>query len=77
MPESKNEPPRRRYSADSWVKLILIGSRAFALVTFNMAILIRAVVRENIDSTIMASIFDSYLALFGVVVGYVLGSRKD
>ena len=70
-----NERPR--WSPDSWVKIILIGSLAFALISFNIAILIRAVSRADIDSTIMASIFDSYLALFGVVVGYVLGSRKE
>ena len=68
--------PRKRYSADSWVKLILIGSLAFALISFNFAIFVRAVFRD-IDSTIMAAVFDSYLALFGVVVGYVLGARND
>ena len=67
---------RPRWSPDSWVKIILIGSLAFALISFNLAIFVRAVFRD-IDSTIMAAVFDSYLALFGVVVGYVLGAKRD
>jgi len=34
-------------------------------------------VTKNIDSAIMLEVFNAYLALFGVVVGYVLGSKKD
>ena len=67
---------RPRWSPDSWVKIILIGSLAFALISFNLAIFVRAVFRD-VDSTIMAAVFDSYLALFGVVVGYVLGAKRD
>ena len=58
------------------MKIILIGSLALALVTFNLAIIIRAVFGVNIDSVVMASIFDSYIGLFGVVVGYVLGKKS-
>jgi len=68
---------RKRYSADSWVKLILIGALALSLTGLTLVAIIRAVTREDIDSGIMLEIFNSFIGLFGVVVGYVLGSKRD
>ena len=78
MPDLKNESTtsNRRFGADSLVKLVLIWSLAISLVALDFAIIIRAVLRDDIDSNIMLEIFDSYLALFGVVVGYVLGRER-
>jgi len=59
------------------VKLILIGALALSLTGLTLATIIRAVTREDIDSGIMLEIINSFIGLFGVVVGYVLGSRKD
>lgn len=67
---------RPRWAPDSWVKVILIVSLSISLVAINIAIVIRAIFREDIDSAIMLEIFSGYIGLFGVVVGYVLGKSK-
>jgi len=59
------------------VKLILISSLAMSLIALNLAFIIRAITRDDIDSAIMLEIFSAYTGLFGVVVGYVLGSGRD
>ena len=78
MPDLKNESTtsKRRFGADSLVKIVLIWSLAISLVMLELAFIIRALFRDDIDSNIMLEIFDSYLALFGVVVGYVLGKER-
>ncbi len=70
---------RKPWAPDSWVKLILILSLASALTTLTSAMAWRALMSDvQISSNVMLEIFNSYLGLFGVVVGYVLGSRtKD
>lgn len=66
------------WSPDSWVKIILIWSLASALTTLTAAMAWRAIYSEiDISSAVVINVFEQYLGLFGVVVGYVLGSRKD
>ena len=69
--------PKRRFSADSLVKIILIAALAGSLVLLTLTTLYRAVTREDIDSQIMLDIFSQFIGLFGVVVGYVLGSKSN
>lgn len=67
---------KRPWAPDSWVKIILIISLASALTTITTAMAWRAIASDVvIESAAMLAVFDSYLGLFGVVVGYVLGSR--
>ena len=66
------------WSPDSWVKIILIWALASALTTLTAAMAYRAIFSEiDISSATMVRVFEQYIGLFGVVVGYVLGSRKD
>ncbi len=66
------------WSPDSWVKIILIWALASALTTLTAAMAWRAIYSQvDITSETMIQVFEQYLGLFGVVVGYVLGSRKD
>ena len=65
------------WSSDSWVKIILIVSLALSMGGVVAAIMYRAVFGTDVDSNIIPNIFEQFIALFGVVVGYVLGSRKD
>ena len=67
---------RPRWSPDSWVKVILISALAVSLVGLTMTALYRAIFKE-VDSSIMLDIFGQFIGLFGVVVGYVLGSKRD
>ena len=69
---------KKPWAPDSWVKIILIWSLASALTTLTTAMAWRAVQSDiNIDSDVMIQVFEQYIGLFGVVVGYVLGSHKD
>ncbi len=66
------------WSPDSWVKIILIWSLASALTTLTAAMAWRAIYSNaDITSETIIHVFEQYLGLFGVVVGYVLGSRRD
>lgn len=59
------------------MKIILIGALAFSLAGLTLAAIVRAITRPDIDSAIMLEIFNSFIGLFGVVVGYVLGAKRD
>ena len=66
------------WSPDSWVKVILIVSLAGALTFITVAMAIRAIMSDvQIESESIITIFDQFIGLFGVVVGYVLGSRRN
>ena len=76
MLDSKNERPR--WSPDSWVKIILVSALVFAFCVIILALSIRALVPAyEISSEVMGDIFNRFIALFAVVVGYVLGSKRD
>jgi hypothetical protein len=58
------------------VIVVLLLGVAFVLIVLAMAI--RAMVPSyEIESAVMGEIFDRFIGLFGVVVGYVLGSKKS
>lgn len=68
---------KKRWAPDSWVKLILILALASALTTLTGAMAYRAIFSQvDISSAVLINVFEQYLGLFGVVVGYVLGSRS-
>ena len=65
-----------KWAPDSWVKLILIGTLALGFLTLNGAMAWRAINSSfEIEAGLITGIFDQFIGLFGVVVGYVLGSR--
>ncbi len=67
---------RKPWAPDSWVKLILILALASALMSLTSAMAYRAIFSNvDITSATVVRVFEQYLALFGVVVGYVLGSH--
>ncbi len=67
-----------RWAPDSWVKLILIGCLTIAFLLVTAAMSYRAIHSEvNISMDTVSDVFNQFIGLFGVVVGYTLGSRKD
>ena len=78
MPRGIQRPhPLSRYAPDSWVKLILIGALAWALLSLTTAMSWRAVNSTfEIEATLISEIFNQFIGLFGVVVGYVLGAKS-
>ncbi len=69
---------RPRWAPDSWVKVILVGSLAFGFVLFVLLVFIRALMPVfNVQGESLLQGFDRIGALFGVALGYVLGSKRD
>ncbi len=66
------------WSPDSWVKVILVSSLVGAFVIMVLAMAYRSIVpKYGVTSEGVLAIFENYMTLFGVVVGYVLGARKN
>ena len=65
------------WSPDSWVKIILIGCLAVAFLFVTSAMAIRAIFSDlDLSSNNVVDVFNQFIGLFGVVVGYVLGSKR-
>jgi len=66
-----------KWHPDSWVKIILVGALALGFIMFLVMVFIRAVTPsfEVTGESLLAG-FDRIGALFGVALGYVLGSNK-
>jgi len=65
-----------KWAPDSWVKVILILALTVSFLIITGAMGFRAVVSElQVTSDHIDDIFDQFIGLFGVVVGYVLGSK--
>ncbi len=67
-----------KWAPDSWVKVILVGSLAFGFVVLVTITAVRAVIPSyNVPSENIVAVFDRFGALFGVALGYALGSKRD
>ena len=65
------------FAPDSWVKLILISALAIALLMLTSAVVWRAVHSDfDIQPGLILDVIGQFTGLFGVVVGYVLGSKS-
>lgn len=69
---------RKRWAPDSWVKIVLITTLAGAFLMLTIAMSYRAIKSDvEITPESIFDIFDQFIGLFGIVVGYVLGSRSN
>ena len=66
------------WSPDSWVKVILVSSLVGAFIIMVLAMSYRSLVpKYGVTSDGILAVFERYMTLFGVVVGYVLGSKRE
>ena len=69
--------PKLRWAPDSWVRVLLVAALAGAFIILTAAMAIRALVPAyNVDSATIGEIFQSFLGLFGVALGYTLGKHR-
>ena len=69
--------PGRNWSPDSWLKIIVVGLLGAAFGVIVIAMAVRALVPSyNVESAVIGDTFSQFMGLFGVVVGYVLGSKS-